>query len=176
MKEYLKDIARMDSGVCSNRYTGRRIKAVVPMHVFGHPVDLDPLLEVCDTYKIVMIEDAAEALGSLYKGGHVGHHGLLAILSFNGNKTITTGGGGAIITNDVELGEFAKYLTSTAKIPHRWSIRHDNVGYNYRLPNINAAIGCAQIEQLPKFIAKKRYLAEKYQEAFKGIVRGILFL
>lgn len=144
------------------------------MHVFGHPVDLDPLSDICHEYKLAMVEDAAESLGSFYKGKHTGNWGKLAILSFNGNKTITTGGGGAIITNDEELAKLAKHLTTTAKIPHRWEFRHDHIAYNYRLPNINAALGCAQMEQLPGFLEKKRALAARYQKAFQ-IIEGIKF-
>jgi perosamine synthetase len=174
LKVYLKDIARVDSDSSHNKVTGRRIKAVIPMHTFGHPVDLDPLVEVCNEYKIVMIEDAAESLGSYYNGKHTGNWGKVSILSFNGNKTITTGGGGAIITNDEDLGKLAKYLTSTAKVPHRWAFNHDLVGYNYRLPNVNAAIGCAQMEQLPQFLERKRRLAATYQKAFAGMA-GVSF-
>ena len=169
LKDYLNDIGQKNSRGCINKYSGRRIKAVIPMHAFGHPVDLDSLMEVCKEYKIEMIEDAAESLGSYYKGTHTGNWGKLSILSFNGNKTVTTGGGGAIITNDESLGNLAKHLTSTAKIPHRWEHRHDHIGYNYRLPNINAALGCAQMEQLPRFLEQKRHLAERYQQAFEGM-------
>jgi perosamine synthetase len=137
-------------------------------------VDLDPLVEICKEYKIEMVEDAAESLGSYYKGTHTGNWGKLSILSFNGNKTITTGGGGALITNDESLGKLAKHLTSTAKIPHPWEYRHDYIGYNYRLPNINSALGCAQMEQLPKFLEQKRRLTGRYQNAFKGI-EGVSF-
>ena len=174
LKAYLKDIARVDSDSCYNKLTGRRIKAVIPMHTFGHPVDLDPLVEVCNKYKIVMIEDAAQSLGSYYNGKHTGNWGKVSILSFNGNKTITTGGGGAIITNDEDLGKLAKYLTSTAKVPHRWAFNYDLVGYNYRLPNVNAAIGCAQMEQLPQFLERKRRLAATYLKAFAGMA-GVSF-
>ncbi len=174
LQDHLKNIARINSNGCTNIFTGRRIKAVIPVHTFGHPVDLDPLIETCKIYKIEVIEDAAESLGSYYKGRHTGNQGKLSSLSFNGNKTITTGGGGAIITNDEALGKLAKHLTSTAKIPHRWEYRHDHVGYNYRLPNINAALGCAQMEQLPKFLEQKRRLAECYQNAFQKI-KGITF-
>ena len=174
LKAYLKDIACAGSDSCYNKLTGRRIKAVIPMHVFGHPVDLDPLVEVCNEYKIVMIEDAAESLGSYYNGKHTGNWGRVSILSFNGNKTITTGGGGAIITNDEDLGKLAKHLTATAKVPHRWAYRHDLVGYNYRLPNVNAAIGCAQMEQLPQFLERKRRLAAAYQRVFAGM-EGVSF-
>src|SRR4030043_362587 len=174
LKNYMKDIARINSNGCINKQTGRRIKAVIPVHVFGHPVDLDPLVEICNEYKNEMIEDAAESLGSYYKGKHTGNWGKLSILSFNGNKTITTGGGGAILTNDESLGKLAKHLTSTAKIPHRWEYRHDYIGYNYRLPNINAALGCAQMEQLPSFLEKKRCLVGRFQNAFKEI-KGVSF-
>ena len=169
LKDYLKNIAQVNAAGCINKFSGRRIKAAIPMHAFGHPVDLDPLIEVCQAYKIEMVEDAAESLGSYYKGTHTGNWGKLSILSFNGNKTVTTGGGGAIMTNDERLGKLAKHLTSTAKIPHRWECRHDDIGYNYRLPNINAALGCAQMEQLPKFLEQKRRLADRYQNSFQGI-------
>jgi perosamine synthetase len=174
LKDYLKHIARVNSDGCLNKFSGRRIKAVIPVHVFGHPVDLDPVVEVCKEYKLEMIEDAAESLGSYYKGTHTGNWGKLSILSFNGNKTVTTGGGGAIITNDERLGKLAKHLTTTAKIQHRWEYRHDAIGYNYRLPNINAALGCAQMEQLPKYLEQKRRLSGLYQEAFKEI-EGVRF-
>jgi perosamine synthetase len=175
LKDYLKSIVQIEEGFCKNKYSGRRIKAVIPMHAFGHPVDLDSLDEVCKEYKIEMIEDAAESLGSYYKGKHTGNWGKLSVLSFNGNKTITTGGGGAIMTNDEHLGKMAKHLTSTAKIPHRWEYRHDYIGYNYRLPNINAAVGCAQMEQLPEFLVRKRHLAERYSDTFKKIQRVRFF-
>jgi perosamine synthetase len=174
LSDYLKDIARVHGGGSVNRFSGRPIKAVIPMHVFGHPVDLDPLMEVCRAYKIAVVEDAAESLGSYYKGVHTGNRGKLSILSFNGNKTVTTGGGGAIITNDERLGRLAKHLTSTAKIPHRWECAHDAIGYNYRLPNVNAALGCAQMEQLPAFLERKRRLADGYQQAFQGLA-GVRF-
>jgi len=171
---YLDDIAEVREGGCYNRLTGRRIKAVVPMHTFGHPVDLDPLCEVCGRFGIELIEDAAESLGSFYKGRHTGQWGKLSALSFNGNKTITTGGGGAILTNDEELGRLAKHFTTTAKVPHPWEFNHDMVGYNYRMPNINAALGCAQLEQLPRFLAAKRELAARYGDKFAGIF-GVRF-
>ena len=166
---YLKEIAEIRPPGCFNKKTGRRIKAVLPMHTFGHPVDLDPLEEVCRRYRLEMVEDAAESLGSYYKGKHTGNFGKVSALSFNGNKVITTGGGGAIITNDAELGKLAKHLTTTARVPHKWSFIHDQIGFNYRLPNINAALGCAQLEQLPGFISSKRKLAEDYRQAFVGI-------
>ncbi len=174
LKDYLHDSCLVNVDGCTNKQTGRQIKAVIPMHTFGHPVDLDPLADICHEYKLEMIEDAAESLGSFYKGKHTGNWGKLSILSFNGNKIITTGGGGAIITNNEELGKLAKHLTTTAKIPHRWEYRHDHIGYNFRLPNINAALGCAQMEQLPGFLEKKRELATRYQRAFEN-VEGVKF-
>lgn len=166
---YLKEIAEMRPEGCFNKKTGRRIKAVIPMHTFGHPVDIEPLFDICCRYSLELVEDAAESLGSFYKGKHTGNLGRVSALSFNGNKIMTTGGGGAILTNDESLGKFAKHLTTTAKVPHKWAFVHDHVGYNYRLPNINAALGCAQLEQMSGFIEKKRALASKYQKAFDGI-------
>ncbi len=174
LKDYLFTIGLIKPNGCFNKFSGRRIKAVIPMHTFGHPIDLDPLAEVCREYRLEMIEDAAESLGSYYKGVHTGNWGKLAVLSFNGNKIVTTGGGGAIVTNDERLGRLAKHLTSTAKIPHRWKYRHDQIGYNFRLPNINAALGCAQLEQLPTFLERKRQLACQYQAACQQ-VEGIRF-
>jgi len=174
LSKYLCSIAKSSSGDCVNIATGRRIKALVAVHTFGHPVDLEPLVDVCKYYNISLIEDAAEAIGTLYKGTHVGNFGKIAILSFNGNKTITTGGGGAILTNDHELGDAAKHLTSTAKIPHKWEYRHDFVGYNYRMPNVNAAIGCAQMEQLNRLLEQKRCLADNYANALKNVF-GVSF-
>ncbi len=172
LADYLEELTELRGGECFNRMSGHRIKAVVPMHAFGHPVDLDPLVELCERYKLVLIEDAAESLGSLYKGKHTGQIGKLSALSFNGNKIMTTGGGGAILTNDEKLGNLAKHLTTTAKVPHQWELSHDLVGYNYRLPNINAALGCAQLEQMAGFVERKRALAKLYSEAFaehKGV-------
>ncbi|WP_027937099.1 LegC family aminotransferase [Anaeroarcus burkinensis] len=166
---YLQENAEIRDSVCYNKASRRRIKAVVPMHTFGHPVDLDELVAVCEEFKLELVEDAAESLGSYYKGRHTGNAGRVAAMSFNGNKVITTGGGGAILTNDLELGKVAKHLTTQAKIPHRWEFCHDQIGYNYRMPNINAALGCAQLKQLPQFLAKKRALAKKYQEVFDGL-------
>jgi perosamine synthetase len=155
-----------------NRNTGRRVRALIVMHTYGHPARLHQLAEVCDRFGLVLIEDAAESLGSYYRGTHTGNTGRLAALSFNGNKTVTTGGGGAILTNDEALGALAKHLTTTAKQPHRWAFNHDMVGYNYRMPNINAALGCAQLEQLPGFLEAKRALAMRYVETFRD-VRGV---
>jgi len=171
---YLETNSEVRESGCFNKQTGRLIKAVVPMHTFGHPVDLDPLLEVCKKFHLDMVEDAAESLGSLYKHKHTGHWGRLSVLSFNGNKPVTTGGGGAILTNDGQLGNLAKHITTTARQPHKWAYYHDQVGYNYRMPNINAALGCAQLEQLPSFLESKRNLAKKYTEAFEGI-DGVTF-
>lgn len=166
---HLSRIATPRAGGCVNRETGRVIRAVVPMHAFGHPVDLDALLALASDFGIAVVEDAAESLGSSYRGRHTGTFGRLGTLSFNGNKTITTGGGGAILTTDPELASRAKHLTTTAKVPHRWEYRHDMVGYNYRMPNINAALGCAQLEQFPGLLAAKRELHERYRLAFAGV-------
>ncbi|MPL68892.1 GDP-perosamine synthase [bioreactor metagenome] len=174
LDRYLNEIVEIREGISYNKQTNRRISAVVPMHTFGHPVDLDKMVEVCEKYHLVLIEDAAESIGSFYKGKHTGNLGKVTALSFNGNKTITTGGGGAILTNDEDLGMLAKYLTTQAKVPHRWKFRHDMIGYNYRMPNINAALGCAQLEQLSEFIEKKRRLAERYEQIFTEI-EGISF-
>ena len=143
LRDYLSEITEIHNGQCINRNTGRVIRAVVPVHTFGHPVDIDQLLSVAREFNLVLVEDAAESLGSTVNGRHTGTFGLMGIFSFNGNKTITTGGGGAIITNNQELAKSAKRLTTVSKIPHRWEIAHDDIGYNYRLPNINAALGCA---------------------------------
>ncbi|HOC03718.1 MAG TPA: DegT/DnrJ/EryC1/StrS family aminotransferase, partial [bacterium] len=140
-----------------------------PMHTFGHPVDMDELTSVAERYKLTIIEDAAEALGSLYKNKHVGNFSKMAILSFNGNKIITTGGGGAVLTNNEDLAKKVKHLTTTAKKPHPWEYVHDMVGYNYRMPALNASLGLAQIEKLDGFVEKKRILAEKYKESLKDV-------
>jgi aminotransferase in exopolysaccharide biosynthesis len=169
LRDYLAATTEMRGGHCINRTTGRVIRAVVPMHTFGHPVDIDALLAVAHDFSLQLIEDAAESLGSTVGGRHTGTFGLMGTLSFNGNKTITTGGGGAILTNDLELGARAKHLTTTAKLPHRWNFHHDEVGYNYRLPNLNAALGCAQLEQLPRFLLEKRRLFDRYRMAFADV-------
>lgn len=171
---YLEQNAVLRSGECFNKNTGRRIKAVVPMHAFGHPVDLDPLLEVCGRFHLELVEDAAESLGSFYKGRHTGNFGRVSAVSFNGNKLVTTGGGGAILTNDEELGRLAKHVTTTAKVPHRWNFCHDMIGFNYRMPNLNAALGCAQLEELEGFLRSKRVLAQRYRDALAGI-EGVRF-
>lgn len=172
---YLEDLVETKPAGAFNRKTGRRIAACVPMHTFGHPVDMDPLAEVCARLGIPLVEDAAESLGSYYKGRHTGNVGLMSVLSFNGNKIVTTGGGGAILTNDEKLGNLAKHITTTAKTPHPWAFNHDMVGYNYRMPNLNAALGCAQMEALPGFLDRKRALAERYARAFAG-VPGVRFV
>lgn len=167
LNSFLKQETLMINGRCMNKTTKRHIKAVVPMHTFGIPVDLDALKSVCEPYGLVIVEDAAESLGSYQKETHTGTKGLMGTLSFNGNKTITTGGGGMILTNNVQIAKKAKYLTTTAKKPHRWDFYHDEIGYNYRMPNINAALGCAQLEKLPYILADKRKLAEKYAVFFQ---------
>ncbi len=169
LREYLNSITERRAGTCVNRHTGQVIRAVVPMHVFGHPVDIDELIAVAHDFHLALIEDAAESLGSLHQGVHTGTLGLMGTLSFNGNKTITTGGGGAILTNDAHLARRAKHLTTTAKVPHPWEYRHDEVGYNYRLPNLNAALGCAQLEQLPGLLDAQRRLHARYAAAFSTV-------
>lgn len=169
LRAWLTGHTEQQSNQCVNRATGRVIRAIVPMHTFGHPVDMDGLMSVAHDFKLVLIEDAAESLGSYYHNQHTGTLGLMGTLSFNGNKTITTGGGGAILTNDPSLARQAKHLTTTAKLPHVWEYRHDEVGYNYRLPNLNAALGCAQLEQLPEMLAAKRELFKRYQTAFAPV-------
>ena len=170
LHDYLASHTEQRAGLCVNRDSGRVIRALVPMHTFGHPSDLDGLLTVANNFNIALVEDAAESLGSYYHGQHTGTLGLLGTLSFNGNKTVTTGGGGAILTNDAALARHAKHLTTTAKLPHAWEYRHDEIGYNYRLPNLNAALGCAQLEQLPAMLAGKRELFKRYQAAFAPVL------
>jgi aminotransferase in exopolysaccharide biosynthesis len=168
MEIWLEEYARLDDeGLCRLTEDGKVVRACLPMHTFGHPVDLDALMSVCRRWNVVLVEDAAESLGSFYKGKHTGTFGKLGTLSFNGNKIITTGGGGMILTND-ELGIRAKHMTTTAKKPHPFEFVHDEVGYNYRLPNLNAALGCAQLERLEKFIAAKRTLAARYEDLLHG--------
>lgn len=174
LDEHLARIAEVTTEGLRNRETGRRIAAIVPMHVFGHPVALAPLLDLAAKYRVPVIEDAAESLGSFYQGRHTGTFGKMGVLSFNGNKIITTGGGGAILTDDAELARHAKHLTTTAKCSHRWEFFHDEVGYNYRLPNLNAALGCAQMERLPDMLMRKRRLAERYRVAFQDMA-GVSF-
>ncbi|NDC10605.1 MAG: aminotransferase DegT, partial [Oxalobacteraceae bacterium] len=166
---YLASHTEQRAGQCVNCDTGRVIRALVPMHTFGHPVDVEGMLALAKDFNLALVEDAAESLGSTYYGQHTGTFGLLGTLSFNGNKTITTGGGGAILTNDATIAGHAKHLITTAKLPHTWEYRHNEIGYNYRLPNLNAALGCAQLEQLPGMLAAKRELFQRYQAAFSSI-------
>lgn len=165
--KWLTNHAEIRNNECFNKETGRRIKAVVPMHTFGHPIHLDEMVDVCKKWNLELIEDAAESLGSFYKGKHTGTFGKIGVLSFNGNKTITTGGGGMLLFNDEELGKYAKHLTTQAKVPHAWEFVHDHIGYNYRMPNINAALGCAQMEQLETILKDKRSTAESYKTYFE---------
>jgi perosamine synthetase len=153
--------------VLINKKTGKRISACVPMHTFGHPCRIDEIVKICNEYNIPVVEDAAESLGSYYKGQHTGTFGAIGILSFNGNKIITTGGGGMLLFDDEQLAKRAKHLTTQAKVPHAWEFMHDEIGYNYRMPNINAALGLAQLEQLPGFLKSKRGIAEEYRDFFK---------
>lgn len=166
LSDFLTTSAVQKNGQCVNKITGRVIKACVPMHTFGHPCRADELKAICDTWNIVLIEDAAESLGSFYQGKHTGRFGQLGAFSFNGNKVITAGGGGAIVTDDEALAKQAKHLTTTAKVPHAYKFVHDQVGYNYRMPNINAALLVAQLEQLENFLSNKRQLAQKYNTFF----------
>jgi aminotransferase in exopolysaccharide biosynthesis len=175
LREYLSANTEKQSGSCINKSTKRVIRALVPMHTFGHPSDLEQLMSIARDFNLVLVEDAAESLGSFYQGQHTGTFGLLGTLSFNGNKTITTGGGGAILTNDEALAKRAKHLTTTAKIAHKWEFDHDEIGYNYRMPNINAALGCAQMEKLPEKISSKRELFKRYKEEFKLISGASIF-
>jgi perosamine synthetase len=172
LREYLKENSSQHSGLCVNNNTGRVIRALVPMHTFGHPSDMEGLLSIARDFNLVLVEDAAESLGSFYNGQHTGTFGIFGTLSFNGNKTITTGGGGAILTNDESLARHAKHLTTTAKLPHAWEFRHDEVGYNYRMPNVNAALGCAQLEQLTSKVESKRNLFSRYSAEFAD-VKGV---
>ena len=175
LRDYLQNHTEQRAGQCVNRATDRIIRAIVPMHTFGHPADIDGLLGVAHDFNLALVEDAAESLGSYYHGQHTGSFGLMGTLSFNGNKTITTGGGGAILTNDPELARHAKHLTTTAKQPHAWEYRHEEIGYNYRMPNINAALGCAQLEQLTTMLAAKWELCQRYRAAL-DVVEGVTLM
>lgn len=170
---FLEEHAELREGHCYNKKTGRRIAACMPMHTFGFPVHLDELLAVCEKWNIPLVEDAAESLGSEYKGKPTGGFGKVSAFSFNGNKIVTSGGGGAITTNDVALGKKAKFLTTTAKKPHAYEYIHEELGYNFRMPNLNAALACAQLEQLDAFLQNKRQLAKEYEEFFAE--QGIQF-
>jgi len=169
LRTFLEEHAVREGDVCRNKTTGRAIRAVVPMHTFGHPTRIDAVVEVSRQYGIPVVEDAAESLGSFYKDRHTGTFGTMGILSFNGNKTITCGGGGAIITDDGELAKKAKHITTTAKVPHKWDYVHDSVGFNYRMPNLNAALACAQLKQLDRLLADKRELACAYRKFFGSV-------
>ena len=175
LRDYLHSIVQTTSSQSVNKITKKVIRAIVPMHTFGHPSDLDGLNLISREFNIALIEDAAESLGSFYKEKHTGTFGLVGVISFNGNKIITTGGGGAILTNDKSLATRAKHLTTTAKKPHQWDYDHDEIGYNYRMPNINAALGCAQLEQLTDKLKLKRILFSRYQDAFNSINGLTLF-
>jgi len=173
LEKFLSENTEMENDVCINKTTNRKISACVPMHTFGHPCKIDEIANICDKYNISVVEDAAESLGSYYKEKHTGTFGRMGILSFNGNKIITSGGGGAIITNDSELARRAKHITTTAKIPHSYEYFHDETGYNYRMPNINAALACAQLEKIDLLLEKKRATAEEYKKIF--VQEGIRF-
>ncbi|KGK23240.1 aminotransferase DegT [Vibrio navarrensis] len=165
---FLEEYAEVTEAGCIHKQTGRRIKAVVPMHTFGHPAELDELIAVCLKWHITLVEDAAESLGSLYKGKHTGTLGEFGAVSFNGNKIITTGGGGMVLCGSEEAGRRTKHVTTTAKVPHPYEFFHDEPGFNYRMPNLNAALGCAQMEVLERYLAQKRQLAQQYQAFFAG--------
>ena len=173
VEAFLEEFGEMREGICYNKKTNKKIAACMPMHTFGFPVHLTDLLKVCNKWNIPLVEDAAEAIGSEYHSRPIGSFGKLGVFSFNGNKIVTSGGGGAIVTNDVELGIKAKHLTTTAKVPHPYEYVHDEIGYNFRMPNLNAALACAQLEQLPTFIESKRTLANEYNTFFKS--KGINF-
>ena len=164
---FLDSECEKTSGGCRHRTSGKRIAACVPMHTFGLPCRIESLVTICEDWNIPLVEDAAESLGSTYKGQHCGTFGTLGAVSFNGNKIVTTGGGGAILTNDKALGDKAKHWTTTAKVPHKWLYRHDHVGWNFRMPNLNAALGCGQLERLPEFIEEKRNKAVAYGQMFR---------
>lgn len=165
LEQFLQQV-KTENGVAIHQPSGKRVAACVPMHTFGFPAEIDRIVALCNQYGIPVVEDAAESLGTVYKGQHTGTFGLLGTYSFNGNKTVTCGGGGIIVTNDEDLGKMAKHLTTQAKVPHRWAFFHDHVGYNYRCPNLNAAMACAQLEQLENFIANKRETTARYQQFF----------
>lgn len=177
LRSWLKENTERDGdGTLRNKKNGRRVKAVVPMHTFGHPCRIDMIADICDEYGIELVEDAAESIGSWYKGKHTGTFGRVGAISFNGNKTITTGGGGMLLFNDEKLADYAKHLTTQAKVPSRWEFVHDHIGYNYRMPNINAALGCAQLEEIDGFLKSKRETAEVYKNYFSGSDDGVRFM
>jgi perosamine synthetase len=168
LKDFLENNTSVKNKQCINNKTGRVIKACVPMHTFGHPCRIDEIKDICDKYYIFLVEDSAESVGSFYKNKHTGRFGQVGIMSFNGNKIITAGGGGCIITSDKTLAKKAKHLSTTAKVPHKWDFNHDMVGFNYRMPNLNAALLVAQLENLDNFLHKKRKLSNMYEEFFKA--------
>jgi perosamine synthetase len=169
LNEFLIKNAKVKNGACFNKKTKRKISACIPVHVFGHPCRIDEIVKICKNYFIPVIEDSAESMGSLYRHKHTGTFGKIGILSFNGNKIITTGAGGMLLFNDRHLARHAKHLSTQAKVPHKWEFNHDETGFNFRMPNINAALGIAQLESLPFFLKQKRELAKKYEEFFKEI-------
>lgn len=175
LKKHLHATCELRGKECYNKKTGRRIACIVPMHTFGHPTNMDALMKVSEEFGLPIVEDAAESLGSYYKGVHTGGIGLVSAMSFNGNKIMTTGGGGAILTNSEKLADIAKHLTTTAKQPSKWEFKHDEIGFNYRMPNLNAALGVAQIESMPDFVNAKRDLANRYKNAFEGL-EGVTFV
>lgn len=170
---FLEEFGELRKGICFNKRTNKRIAACLPMHTFGFPVNLDELLSVCNEWNIPVVEDAAESIGSEYKEMPTGSFGKVGVFSFNGNKIVTSGGGGVIVTNDINLGNKAKHLTTTAKVPHLYEYVHDEIGYNFRMPNLNASLACAQLEQLSGFVEKKRALAREYELFFKDM--GVKF-
>ncbi|WP_222535546.1 LegC family aminotransferase [Pedobacter polysacchareus] len=170
LRDFLEKNSELrEDGFTYNKSTGKRIKACIPMHTFGLPCRIDEIAAICDVWNITLIEDSAESLGSYYKGRHTGGFGKIGVFSFNGNKTVTCGGGGALVTNDAELAKRAKHLTTQAKVPHAWAFVHDEIGYNFRMPNLNAALACAQLEQLSLFVQNKRELAELYNKRFSDL-------
>jgi aminotransferase in exopolysaccharide biosynthesis len=173
VKAFLEEYGELRDGICYNKKTNKKISACMPMHTFGFPVRLDELITICNQWNIPVVEDAAESIGSEYKGMPTGSFGKLGVFSFNGNKIVTSGGGGAIVTNDLQLGMKAKHLTTTAKVPHPYEYVHDEIGYNFRMPNLNAALACAQLEQLNSFVQNKRILASEYKVFFESI--GVKF-
>jgi len=173
VESFLEEFGELRDGICFNKKTNKKIAACLPMHTFGFPVHLDELITVCKKWNIPVVEDAAESIGSEYRGKPTGSFGALGVFSFNGNKIVTSGGGGAIVTHDLQLAQKAKHLTTTAKVPHPYEYYHDEIGYNFRMPNLNAALACAQLEQLDTFIQKKRDLAHSYHIFFES--KGIKF-
>jgi len=176
LAQYLESITEFRDNAAYNKFTNRKIKALVPMHTFGHACMMDEILSICEQYQLTLVEDAAESLGSYYKGKYTGSFGTVNAVSFNGNKIITTGGGGAILTDDDSLADYAKHLTTTAKVTHKWEYVHDEIGYNYRMPNLNAALGCAQLEKMNGFVAKKRQLTDIYKQIVNELEGVELFV